>query len=101
MSLRSCQTAANEQDLPALPDLERAVADFEERFHQAGEVSVVQVRANKSGKKSKSHKGGCRARPHIDSTREDSSGSSMRMSSAAFESGEELAGKKNKSAAQK
>ena len=28
--------AANKQDLPALPNLEQAVADFEERFHQAG-----------------------------------------------------------------
>jgi len=40
-------------------------------FEKAGAVSVVQVRANKSGKKRKSHKECHRARLQIDSTKED------------------------------
>jgi len=68
-------------------DLERAVADFEEQFHRAGAGSVVQVRANKSGKKRKRHKGDRRALfspSQIDATKEDMVGSSMCMSRAAI-----------------
>jgi hypothetical protein len=83
--------------LSALVDLERAVADFEEQFHRAGAVSVVQVRANKSGEKRKSHKEGSRARPQIDSTEEDLPCSSRRMSEAAsLESGEDSGAKERK-----
>jgi len=46
--------ATNEEDLSPLPVLERAATDFEERLHQAGPVSVIQVRANKRVKKRKS-----------------------------------------------
>jgi len=51
----------------------------------------VNVRANKSGEKKKSHtEGSCRARPQIDSTQEDFPGSSGCMSKAtSFELGEE------------
>jgi len=47
--------ATNEEDLSPLHLLERAAADFEEQFHQAGPVSVIQVRANKRVKKRTSH----------------------------------------------
>ena len=79
--------AANEQDLPALPNLEQAVADFEERFHQAG---VGRVASSKCAQTREGRRKRVPECPEIEATKENLPGSSMRMNKAAlFESGED------------
>jgi len=84
--------------LPALPNLEQAVADFEERFHQAG---VGWVASSKCAQTRVGRREGVPREivecPEIEATKrklkpkkENLPGSSMRMSKAAlFELGED------------
>jgi len=83
--------AANEQDLPALPNLEQAVADFEERFHQAGvgRVASSKCAQTRVGRRERVPREIAKC-PEIEATKENLPGSSMRMNKAAlFESGED------------